>query len=112
MDGYFGELSIPLFRGASGAFLSSIELSAAGRHEKYEDFGSVDIPQGAIRFGFLDESLILRASYAEGFRAPTLDELDPPYPNILVGVYDPISTISCRQASSTAATTSWMPKWA
>ena len=90
VDGYFGELSIPLFRGASGAFLSSIELSAAGRHEKYEDFGSVDIPQGAIRFGFLDESLILRASYAEGFRAPTLDELDPtPYPNILVGVYDP-----------------------
>jgi iron complex outermembrane receptor protein len=90
VDGWFGELRVPVYKGDTGTFLSSVEASAATRHERYEDFGSTTIPQGALRFGFFDDSLILRTSYAEGFRAPSLDDLDPiAYPNVIVGVFDP-----------------------
>jgi iron complex outermembrane receptor protein len=91
IDGYFGELRVPVYKAReAGVFLSSIEVSGATRHERYEDFGSTTIPQGSLRFGFFDDSLILRTSYAEGFRAPSLDDLDPiAYPNVYVGVFDP-----------------------
>lgn len=91
VDAYFGELSVPLYRGRdTSAWLSAIELTGAVRHERYNDFGTTTVPQGALRFAFLEDSLILRASYAEGFRAPSLDELTPfPGLNTLIGIYDP-----------------------
>lgn len=89
VDAWFGEAVVPVFA-APGAGFSSVELSGALRYEEYDDFESVTIPQGAVRFGFFGDTLTLRASYAEGFRAPTLDELTP-FPFIYAdsGVYDP-----------------------
>lgn len=61
--GYF-ELLMPFF--------SNFEVTLAGRYDKYSDYGSDFSPKVALRWQPL-ETLTLRASFGQGFRAPTLD---------------------------------------
>lgn len=51
-----------------------MELSFAGRYDKYSDYGNDFSPKVALRYDVMD-GMVLRASYGEGFRAPTLDIL-------------------------------------
>lgn len=62
----FGEFSLP--------FTSSLELSLAGRVDKYSDFGTSFNPKIGLKFN-VDSSTLLRASLGTGFKAPTLSEL-------------------------------------
>jgi iron complex outermembrane recepter protein len=55
-------------------FLSNLEVGLALRHDRYSDYGSDTSPKVSIRYQPLD-TLTLRASYGQGFRAPTLDIL-------------------------------------
>lgn len=61
---YYAEVSVPL--------ASSLEASLAIRNDRYSDYGDDLSPQIALRWSPLD-TLTFRASYGEGFRAPTLD---------------------------------------
>ena len=54
--------------------LDNFEISLAARHDDYSDYGSDTSPKISFRYQPLD-TLTLRASYGEGFRAPTLDIL-------------------------------------
>ena len=54
--------------------VDSFEVNIAGRYDKYSDYGSDFAPKVSVRWQPLD-SLPLRASYGEGFRAPSLDIL-------------------------------------
>lgn len=81
VEAYFGEVRVPVFNAGERAMLQTAEITAAVRREKYSDFGSSTVSQFAGRLGFWDESVILRASYAESFKAPSLDDL-----------YSPVST--------------------
>lgn len=51
-----------------------LEVSIAGRYDTYSDYGSDFSPKISLRYEATEE-LVLRASYGEGFRAPTLDIL-------------------------------------
>ncbi|TKB54678.1 TonB-dependent receptor domain-containing protein [Ferrimonas aestuarii] len=62
----FFELMVPI--------IEDLELNVAGRYDDYSDFGSTFNPQVSIRYNVLD-SLLVRASWGEGFRAPTLSDL-------------------------------------
>lgn len=62
----YGEAMFPV--------LDNLELSAALRFDSYSDFGSEVSPQLKARWQPID-SLMLRASWGEGFRAPSLDDL-------------------------------------
>lgn len=62
----FVEFSIPLAQ--------SLELQVAGRHDDYSDFGSSTNPKVALRWAPID-SFALRASWGEGFRAPSLAQI-------------------------------------
>lgn len=55
-------------------FLSNFEVDLAGRYDEYSDYGSDFAPKVSFRWQPFD-SLTLRASYGEGFRAPSLDIL-------------------------------------
>lgn len=44
------------------------------RYDKYSDFGSNTAPRGGVAWQ-VDQNNILKASYGEGFRAPTFEEL-------------------------------------
>lgn len=52
--------------------LENLEMSVAGRFDKYSDYGSDFSPKLSFKYDVMD-GLVLRASYGEGFRAPTLD---------------------------------------
>jgi iron complex outermembrane receptor protein len=51
-----------------------LEISAAGRYDSYSDYGSDFSPKISARWQPTDE-MTVRASYGEGFLAPTLDIL-------------------------------------
>ncbi|WP_246172636.1 TonB-dependent receptor plug domain-containing protein [Marinicella rhabdoformis] len=54
--------------------LDNLEVSVAGRWDDYSDYGDDFSPKVSVRFQPLD-NLTLRASYGEGFRAPSMDLL-------------------------------------
>lgn len=66
------ELSVPLMR--ESAFGKSLDLSLAGRYSDYSTFGGEFTPKYGLRWQVTDEFL-LRSTYAEGFRAPSIGEL-------------------------------------
>jgi iron complex outermembrane receptor protein len=69
----FAEIRVPLLSPRAGSDVSPLELSVAGRHEDYSDFGTTTTPMTTLRFSTLDDQLTLRASYAEAFLAPYLE---------------------------------------
>jgi iron complex outermembrane receptor protein len=62
----FAETSVPL--------LSQLETRIAFRYDDYNDFGTTVNPQLAAAYRPID-SLLLRASWGNGFRAPNMSEL-------------------------------------
>lgn len=66
------ELNVPLMR--DSAFGKSLDLSLAGRYSDYSTFGGQFTPKFGLRWQVVDE-LLLRATFAEGFRAPSIGEL-------------------------------------
>ncbi|MBL8267112.1 TonB-dependent receptor domain-containing protein, partial [Steroidobacter sp.] len=75
VDAVSGELRLPLFDGDSESFVHSAEMTAAIRYERYNDFGSSTVSQFAGKLGLLEDSILIRASYAESFLAPALADL-------------------------------------
>ena len=63
---FFGEFLMPI--------TDTFETRIAARYDDYSDFGNATSPSISFRWQPLD-NLTLRASYGEGFRAPTLDIL-------------------------------------
>lgn len=71
----YGELTIPILGGkfsAPGA--RSLQVILAERYDNYSTFGDAWKPKISILYQPFDD-LTLRATYAEGFRAPALTEL-------------------------------------
>jgi iron complex outermembrane receptor protein len=63
----YTELNMPV--------LSSLDITAAVRYDKYNDFGNTTNPKFSFRFQPTKEVLV-RGSYSTGFRAPSLYELN------------------------------------
>lgn len=68
----FAELDVPIF--GEGALGKSLSLNLAGRYSDYSTFGGEFTPKYGLRWQVSDDFL-LRATYAEGFRAPSIGEL-------------------------------------
>ena len=62
----YGEISVPI--------LKSLEVTGAVRHDRYSDFGGTTNPKVSLRFHPINE-VLFRASYNEGFRAPSFFQL-------------------------------------
>ncbi|MDB5456453.1 MAG: TonB-dependent receptor, partial [Caulobacter sp.] len=61
------EMGIPLVR--------SVEMQLAGRYEHYNDVGDVAKPKVAVAWDLFD-GLRLRGSWAQGFKAPNLEQIN------------------------------------
>lgn len=68
----YGELSIPLLKDAP--FAKSFDLSLAARYSNYSTSGGTTTFKGGAIWRPVDD-LLLRGTYAEGFRAPSIGEL-------------------------------------
>ncbi len=76
--------------------LDNLEMNLAGRYDNYSDFGGNFSPKVSFRYQPI-ENLTLRASYGEGFRAPTLPTLTQKPSFSATSVNDPQSCINQGQ---------------
>lgn len=60
---------------------AGLTVTGGVRHDQYKDYGGQTTLGGNIAFTPNDGRTMLRATYGEGFRAPTLSEGQPPYGN-------------------------------
>ncbi|MNK14170.1 Vitamin B12 transporter BtuB precursor [compost metagenome] len=66
------ELQVPLL--ADMAFARELSLDVAGRYSDYNNFGSTTNTKFGLKWKPID-SLLVRATYGTGFRAPTVENL-------------------------------------
>src|SRR5690606_3826195 len=70
------ELAAPLISPEMGVpLVHNLEVQVAGRFEEYSDFGSVAKPKFAAAWDVVD-GFRLRGSWAQGFRAPNLEQIN------------------------------------
>lgn len=68
----YAETVFPAWKNRSGLY--SLDVEAAIRYSNYSDFGTSTNPKLGLRLQ-LGPPLLLRSTYTEGFRAPSLNEL-------------------------------------
>jgi iron complex outermembrane receptor protein len=91
---FFGEARIPLIANrANPEAGDTLAVTMAGRRDSYEDFGSATTPQFGVEWRPFN-SLLLRATYAEAFKAPSLFELNAPQQTFQSQVVDPLTGTS------------------
>ena len=80
VDSLFAEVRVPL--ASAGHALPgarALDLSFAGRAEKYTDVGDSKVPKLGVRWQPVDDQLTVRFTYSKAFAAPTLaSEFAPP----------------------------------
>lgn len=72
VDEFYVEFAIPILADAPAARF--LDATAAVRYSDYSTFGSTDTAKFGLRWGVTDEVLV-RGTWAEGFRAPGIGEL-------------------------------------
>ncbi|MGE8211014.1 MAG: TonB-dependent receptor plug domain-containing protein [Stenotrophomonas rhizophila] len=82
------ELSVPIF--AKSAIGEKLDLSLAGRYSDYSTFGGEFTPKYGLRWQVTND-FVLRTSYAEGFRAPSIGELYGSAARADLQLFDPCS---------------------
>ncbi|MGV8959369.1 MAG: TonB-dependent receptor [Stenotrophomonas sp.] len=76
VTGLFAEFSVPLVSPEMGVpLVKSLDLQVAGRAERYSDFGNAAKPKLAMGWQIFD-GLTVRSSWAKGFRAPNLEQVN------------------------------------
>lgn len=68
----------------------TLAVSVAGRRDRYNDFGAKNTPQVGIEWRPLD-TLLIRATYAEAFKAPPLFDLHSPRFSAPAVITDPLT---------------------
>ena len=72
VDEFYGELRVPILKDAP--FFNLLEVSGAARYSKYSTFGGSTSLTGGVQWRPVAD-LLLRGSYAQSFRAPSIGEL-------------------------------------
>ena len=119
----FGEAFAPLVRPSDDRFLlHALDLSLAGRWERYSDFGATANPKVGLRYKPLD-GVTLRATWGTSFKAPqfiqtTLQSTTYDYPDAALGghsggdallTYGGNPDLKSERSSSWTAGIDWSP---
>lgn len=89
LDEAYVEFAIPILQDLPGA--QQLELSVASRHSDYSNFGTTTNSSYGLKWRPIDD-LLIRANYAEGFRAPSINELYQGVSDSFPQIGDPCST--------------------
>ncbi|PZU08003.1 TonB-dependent receptor [Sphingomonas sp.] len=102
-DEVYGEIRVPILKDVP--FFRSLEANGAVRHASYSTSGSSTTFTGTGLWKPIDD-LLLRGSYAEGFRAPSIGELFGAQSRTDAPIDDPCTNVtgSRWQASATVRT--------
>lgn len=86
---FFSELKVPILANHDKPDAPNIlAVTAAGRFDHYSDFGSTTNPQLGLEWRPV-ETLLIRGTYATGFKAPPLPDLYSPATTFPAGITDP-----------------------
>ena len=72
VDEFFLELDVPLLSGVTGA--QELTVNLASRYSDYDTFGDTVNSKFGVKWKPIDD-LLVRATWAQGFRAPTISNL-------------------------------------
>jgi len=72
VDEYYVEVDVPVLKDVP--FARELSFNVAGRYSKYDTFGDTTNGKFSITWKPLDD-LLVRGNYAQGFRAPTINDL-------------------------------------
>ena len=97
----YAEVALPLTR--------AIEMQVAARHDRYSDFGNTTNPKVGIKIKPLN-SILLRANWGKGFRAPSLPEISPSVATFFTGVIDPVTNTGVNISGVFAGNPSLRPE--
>jgi iron complex outermembrane recepter protein len=81
----YAELRLPI--------LKNLEMQLAARSDKYSDYGRSNIPKIGLAWS-VSPILKLRGTYAKGFRAPSLTEINKSSVSAFTTVTDPIKCLT------------------
>lgn len=70
-----------LYAQVIGQVAPGVTITAGLRHDSHDTFGDHDLGQLAAAWSLNDGATVLRASFGQGFKAPTLYQLYSPYGN-------------------------------
>ena len=89
---FYGETDIPIFSSANAIpGFHALSFTAAARFEDFENNNTnVLVPKIGLRWQPFDEQLTLRATWGEGFREPSLEELYSAPISVLEISHDPM----------------------
>ncbi len=90
----YGELALPITQ--------MLDAQLAVRYDKYSDYGSSTTPKVGLKFR-PTSTLLMRANWGKGFRAPTLPEISPSVATFFVQVNDPVTNQNGVQISGVFA---------
>jgi iron complex outermembrane receptor protein len=100
VDEFYGEVIVPLLRDKPGAHL--LNFSAAMRYSDSDLFDTETVGKLALNWAPI-QSLMLRASFSEGFRAPNVGELFNQGSRFDSGISDRCSNVLPADAANCAA---------
>lgn len=90
----YAELNVPLLGNSFVVpAVQTLELTLAGRFDRYSDFGDTLNPKAGLAWAPFS-GLVLRGTYSESYRAPPFRQLVTPQFGYLIDVPDPASTRS------------------
>lgn len=90
VDEFYLELAVPLLSGVTGA--ERLDLSIASRWSDYDTFGDTINSKIGIEWQPIDD-LLLRATFSEGFRAPSINELFAGQGDSFPTIADPCNSV-------------------
>ncbi len=97
----YAEVALPITR--------NIEIQVAGRHDRYSDFGNTTNPKVGVKFKPVS-SILLRANWGKGFRAPSLPEISPSVATFFTSVIDPVTNTTAQISGVFAGNPSLNPE--
>lgn len=98
-DSFYGELFIPVLAGVAGA--EELSLSVSTRYSDFDVFGDTTNSKVGLKWKPVD-SLLVRATWAEGFRAPNISNLYGGGSQNFAFYTDPCDTVYGASATDSA----------
>lgn len=86
---YFGELAVPLIAAARPSQSNLLEATLAVRHDDYSDFGTATSPYAGLAWRPIPR-LLVRGTFGEGFKPPTLADSGTNRAELVSPITDPL----------------------
>ena len=90
----YAEMSIPVFgNNFSIPGFHALQFTGAARYETFSEGSNAMVPKVGLRWQPFDDSLTVRATWGEGYRLPTLTELNAPVFSQAQSFTDPVKNV-------------------